>query len=263
MRIKGTRVLITGATGGIGHAITRAVAARGGQPVVTGRRVDALEALAAETGAVAIAADLADRDGVAKLLAEVGQVDVVVANAALPASGLLTDFTVEQIDRTLDVNLRAPILTARLLAEPLAAQGRGHLVFLSSIAGKVASPGASLYNATKFGVRGFAQALRQDLAPAGVGVSTVFPGFVRDAGMFADAGVAAPPGVGTSSPEDVAAAVVRAVERDLGEVDVASPQMRVAARFAGVAPGLTARIQRWAGAGALSAKLADGQRAKR
>lgn len=263
MRIKGTRVLITGATGGIGHAITRAVAERGARPVETGRRVDALEALAAGTGAVAIAADLADRDGVAKLLAEVGQVDVVIANAALPASGLVTDFTVEQIDRILDVNLRAPILTARLLAEPLVAQGRGHLVFLSSIAGKVASPGASLYNATKFGVRGFAQALRQDLAPAGVGVSTVFPGFVRDAGMFADSGVAAPPGVGTSSPQEVAAAVVRAVERDLGEVDVASPQLRVAARFAGVAPGLTARIQRLAGADAISAKLAEGQRAKR
>ncbi|MEV0338610.1 SDR family NAD(P)-dependent oxidoreductase [Nocardia sp. NPDC050713] len=263
MKIAGSRVLITGATGGIGHAIAHAFAERGAELVLTGRRVDVLAPLAAQTGARAVPADLADPDGVSALLAAAGPLDIVIANAAVPASGLLTDYSLEQIDRALDVNLRAPIITARLLAEPFVAQGRGHLVFISSISGKIASPRVSLYNATKFGLRGFAQALRQDLAPHGVGVSTVFPGFVRDAGMFADAGVPPAFGTGTSSPDQVAAAVRRAVERNVGEIDVAPAQVRIGALLAGIAPGLSARVQRLAGADKIAATLADAQRAKR
>ncbi|WP_067834416.1 SDR family NAD(P)-dependent oxidoreductase [Nocardia lijiangensis] len=263
MQIRGSRVLITGATGGIGHAIAHAFADRGAELVLTGRRVEVLAPLAEQTGARAVPADLADSDGVTALLAAAGPVDIVVANAALPASGLLTDYSIEQIDRALDVNLRAPILTARLLAEPLIAQGRGHLVFVSSISGKLASPRASLYNATKFGLRGFAQALRQDLAPHGVGVSTIFPGFVRDAGMFADAGVPAAFGMGTSSPEQVAEAVCRGVEHNVGEIDVATPQTRFGVLLAGIAPGLAARVQRLAGADKIAATVSDAQRAKR
>ena len=135
------------------------------------------------------------------------EADILVANAALPASGLLTDLTQEQIDRMLEVNLRAPIALARALAPAMIARGRGHMVFISSLSGKTASPASSLYSATKFGLRGFALGAREDLREHGVGVSTVFPGFIRDAGMFADTGVRLRPGVGTRSPEDVAAAV--------------------------------------------------------
>ena len=86
---------------------------------------------------------------------------------------------------------------------------RGHLLFISSIAGKTTVPGNPLYHATKFGLRGFAAALREDLHGSGVGGSCVFPGFIRDAGIFADSGVKLPPGVGTRSPEDVADGVGR------------------------------------------------------
>ncbi|MGV9616255.1 SDR family NAD(P)-dependent oxidoreductase [Nocardia xishanensis] len=263
MKIEGSRVLITGASGGIGHAIAHEFADRGAELVLTGRRADVLAPLAEQIGARAVPADLADSEAVAALLAAAGPVDIVVANAALPASGLLTDYSIEQIDRALDVNLRAPIVTARLLAEPLIARGRGHLVFISSVSGKLASPRASLYNATKFGLRGFAQALRQDLAPHGIGVSTIFPGFVRDAGMFADAGIPAAPGMGTSSPEQVAAAVRRAVERDIGEIVVAPLQVRLGVLLGGIAPGLAARVQRLGGADKIAATLADAQRVKR
>ena len=71
-------------------------------------------------------------------------------------------------------------------------RGHGHLVFISSLSGKVASPASSIYSATKFGLRGFALGLREDLAPHGVGVSVVLPGFIRDAGMFAEAAVKLP-----------------------------------------------------------------------
>ena len=260
--IKGT-VLLTGASGGIGHAIARSLAARGAQLVLTGRRADLLEPLAEEVGGRALVLDLAERDAVPRLVEEAGDVEILVANAALPASGTLDDYSLEQIDRALEVNLRAPIALAKLLSEPMARRGHGHLVFISSLSGKSAAPGSSLYSATKFGLRGFALGLREDMRDAGVGVSTVFPGFIRDAGMFAEAGVALPRGVGTRTPEDVAAGVVRAIERDKGEVVVAAPGLRVGAAFAGLAPELSGLTSRRLGAAKISAGLASAQREKR
>ena len=182
MELRGSRALVTGATGGIGHAIARALAARGAQLVVTGRRTDVLEPLAQEIGGRAVASDLADRDAVDRLLDEAGDIDVLVANAALPGSGPLLEYEPEQIDRALDVNLRAPIMLSRALVPRLLERGAGHLVFVSSLSGKAISPGASIYCATKFGMRGFALALREDLIATGVGVSVVYPGFISDAG---------------------------------------------------------------------------------
>ncbi len=103
-------------------------------------------------------------------------------------------------------------------------------MFVSSLSGRAASARSSLYNATKFGLRGFALALRMDLRAQGVGVSLVSPGFIRDAGMFADSGAPLPPGVGTRSPQDVARAVAEAIERNRAEVDVAPLSLRLRAR---------------------------------
>jgi short-subunit dehydrogenase len=261
-KIEGT-VLLTGASGGIGQATARALAARGAQLVLTGRRADVLEPLAQELGARALAVDLADRDAPARLAAETGDVEILIANAALPASGTVDDFTQEQIDRALDVNLRAPIALAKLLSEGMVARGHGHLVFMSSLSGKAASPGGSLYAATKFGLRGFALGLREDLRAAGVGVSTICPGFIRDAGMFVNGGARLPRGVGTRSPQDVAAAVVRAIERNLAEVDVAPFGLRVGAAFAGLAPSLAASVSRRMGDAQIAEQLAAGHRSNR
>lgn len=256
-------VLLTGATGGLGHAIARALAQRGAHLVLTGRRAEVLEPLASEIGGVAVAADLSDREDVGRLVRESGRVDVLVANAALPASGELSDYSVEQIDRALEVNLRAPIVLARLLGEGMAERRRGHLVFISSISGKVPSPGSSLYNASKFALRGFAGAMREELRPQGIGVSTVFPGFISGAGMFADTGVKLPPGVGTKTPEDVAAAVVRAIEEDRGELDVAPLPMRLGAKLAGLAPEVSAKVARSLGGDKIAAEMIEAQRERR
>ncbi len=263
MRISGSTVLLTGASGGLGHAIARALAGSGASLVLTGRRTDVLQPLAAELDARSLAVDLAVPAEIDRLLSEAGEVDVLVANAALPASGTLESFTVEEIDRALDVNLRAPIVLARALVPPMVARGSGHLLFMSSLAGKAATPGTSLYNASKYGLRGFASALRADLRATGVGVSAVFPGFIREAGMFADAGAKLPPGVGTRSPEDVANAVLQAIERDRAEVDVAPLSLRASAAFAGLAPELAASLARRLGAQGIARQLAAGQRDKR
>jgi len=263
MELRGKTVLVTGATGGLGTAIARALAGRGAVPLLSGRRAEVLEPLAAETGGRAIAADLSVAGDVDRLLEEAGDVDVLVANAGLPGSGHITTFSVEEIDRALAVNLRAPMVMARRLAEPMAARGAGHVVLVSSLSGKAASGGGSVYAATKFGLRGFAHGLREDLRDAGVGVSVVLPGFIRDSGMFHDAGVKLPAFVGTKTPDDVAAAVVRAIERDRAEIDVAPLGLRAGAAFSGLAPELSARVQRRLGGAKVADAMARGQQDKR
>jgi short-subunit dehydrogenase len=149
------------------------------------------------------------------------------------------------------------------MSEDMVARGGGHIVFVSSLNGKAATVGSAVYSATKFGLRGFALGLREDLRGTGVGVSTVFPGFISDAGMFHDAEVKLPGYVATRTPEQVADGVVRAIERDRSEVDVAPLAVRVGAAVAGLAPELSARLQRRLGSDEIAAAMAEGQRDKR
>lgn len=263
MNLGGRTALVTGASGGLGQAVARALARRGASVVLTARRAEVLEPLAAELGGRVVACDLADRDALERLVDEAGPVDVLVANAGIPGSGTLDSFSVEEIDRALDVNLRAPIVLARLLADGMAARGGGHMVFMSSLNGKLAPPGTPIYAATKFGLRGFAQSLRQDLQPLGIGVSAIFPGFIRDAGLFHDAGVEMPAYVRTKLPDDVGRAVVEAIEKDRAEVDVAPLTMKIGTVLGRVAPDAAAIVQRRLGAARLSSQFAAGQRDKR
>jgi short-subunit dehydrogenase len=263
MKISGSTVLLTGATGGIGHAVARALRAGGAQLILTGRRTDVLEPLAAELQARAIAVDLSDSGDLQRLIEQVGDVDILIANAALPAAGKLDSFSTEEIERALTVNLNAPILLARALAPQMTARGNGQLVFVNSLSGKTATAGTSLYNASKFGLRGFAGALRAELSDTGVGVSSIFPGFIRDAGMFADAEVTLPKGVGTRTPEDVARAVVSAIERNRREVDVAPATMRASTVFSNLAPELALKVARMAGSDKIASEMEAGQLNKR
>ncbi len=261
----GTTVLVTGATGGIGLAIARTLAGAGAQLILTGRRADVLEQLSGELGARTIQCDLGSRDEVASLgeQAAAAGVELLVSNAAMPASGELVDLSQEQSDRMLEVNLRAPIALARALAPAMVAAGRGHMVFVSSLMGKAPAPAAPIYIASKFGLRGFALGLRTDLARHGVGVSVVLPGFVRDAGMFADADVRLPVGVGTCSPQEVADAAVRAVTRNRAEISVAPVGIRLGASFASVAPTVAAAVSKRLGSERIAGEMVRGQLDKR
>jgi short-subunit dehydrogenase len=232
--------------------------------VATGRRPQALDSLAAETGARILVCDLADRAGLGPLLEEAASVELLVCNAALPATGPLGDFTLDQIDRALDVNLRAPILLARAAAPAMAARGGGHIVFVSSMGAKAVGPSLGVYAATKAGLRGLAQSLRQDLRAGGVGVSVIFPGPIRGAGMWAEAGLATPRGAGRlRTPEDVAGAVVKAVERSRAEIEVASPALRLGGVLAQLRPEWFEALGRRAGAYEVAAKLSVADREKR
>jgi len=259
----GGNVLLTGASGGIGHAIARAIAPRTADLILTARRTEVLEPLAADLGARVVRCDLALQADVEQLIEQAGRVDVLIANAGLPASGLLLDLTQAEIDRMLEINLRSPIALARALAPGMVDRRRGHLAFISSLSGKTASPASSVYSATKFGLRGFALGLREDLRTHGVGVSVILPGFIREAGMFADSRATLPPGVGTRSPEDVARAVISAIDRNRSEVVVAPLSMRVGATVGGAAPMVASAVTRLLGSERIAAEIAAGQRDKR
>src|SRR5690349_8415097 len=114
---------------------------------------------------------------------------------------------------------------------------------IGSLAGKAASPRPSIYNATKFGIRGFAFGLKPDLVGTGVSVTLVAPGFVREAGMFADSGQASPAGMGTTTPDHVAAAVAKAIRGDRIEITVAPFVQRTMAHVGLVSPSISHRVQ--------------------
>ena len=268
VELEGKRVLLSGATGGLGRAIAEALADQGASLALSSRREGELRDLARSLpgGArrhKAVVADLAKAGAAEKLVGEAGDVDVLVANAALPGVGEIQNVPARELTRTLRVNLEAPMLMARAAIPSLIEKGRGHLVFVSSINGKVATPRSAIYCATKFGMRGFALALREDLHPKGVAVSIVLPGFVREAGMFHDSGVKPPPGLGTVSPEKVGRSVVTAITRNRSEVEPATRRLRLASAIAHRYPELAARVQRRGGAARIADELVAGHAGKK
>jgi short-subunit dehydrogenase len=262
--LRGRAVLLTGASSGIGPYIARRLAREGARLVLSARNEKALKALAKELdGARIVPADLA-RTGEAERLTEAaGEIDVLVANAGVPAAGMLDTFSLEEIDRALDVNLRAPIVLARCLLPQMVERGEGHLVFMSSIAGKLPAPGYPLYSAAKFGLRGFAHVLRNDLHDTGVGVSVICPTFVSEAGMWAETGVKAHPTVGEVTPDEVADAVARAIKGNRAEIVVAPTAGRLSASIGAIRPELAMGVARASGAGGMTSRATAKQRHKR
>ncbi|KAA9378415.1 SDR family NAD(P)-dependent oxidoreductase [Microbispora cellulosiformans] len=233
MRLAGARVLVTGASSGIGTAIALELWARRARLVLSGRDREALAAVAARTGGEVVPADLA-QDGTEELAARAGPVDVLVANAGEGWSGPLTRMPGGTAERLIAVNLTAHVRLTRLLLPAMIERGRGHLVYVASIAGVVGVPEEAVYAATKAGLLAFAESLRYELP--GIGVTTVVPGVV-DTPFFARRGTPyARRRPAPVPPERVARAVAVAVER--GRAEVYMPAwLRLPARLHGAAPG--------------------------
>jgi short-subunit dehydrogenase len=142
-------------------------------------------------------------------------------------------------------------------------RGEGHVVLVSSLSGKVPNGGGSIYSATKFGLRGFGLALRDELHGTGVGVTVVYPGFIADEGMWAETGIDLPPGVGVRKPYDVGRAVVRAVERNRAEIDVAPLALKALGRIAGIMPTPVQAAGRLMRSDEVARRLGEAQREKR
>jgi short-subunit dehydrogenase len=181
MQLSGRRVLITGGSRGIGAALARGFRERGAEVAVVARASAALDTVAADVGAKAYAADLADLGQLPGLVERVeadGPVDVLVNNAGVSNVGWYLDRTIEEIDQVMTVNLLAPMHLCRLWLPLMVARGRGHVVNLSSMAAVFAPPGLTAYGASKAGLSHFTAGLRADLRDEPVGFTTVHLGSV-------------------------------------------------------------------------------------
>lgn len=177
--MSGKVVIITGASSGVGEAAARAFARAGAVVVLAARSAAKIADLAKSLGGLAVVTDVTRLDNlqalVEKTLATFGRIDVVVNNAAANARGALDTLDPEAIASVIDTNLKAPLLLTRL-ALPHLRQSRGVVVSVASIAGHLPLPHEAPYCASKWGLRGFTFALREELREAGVAICVVSPG---------------------------------------------------------------------------------------
>jgi len=174
-------VIVTGASSGIGEATARAFGRVGDRVVLVARRVDRLQQVAAGLpDSLVVPADLSKSEDIARVAAEVlaryGRVDVLVNNAGLGKYDWLERLPEEDIRTEVQVNLLAPILLTRAVLPAMQAQGRGVVINVASVAGKIGTPTMSIYNAAKFGLGGFSEALRREVGPQGIHVCVIYPG---------------------------------------------------------------------------------------
>ena len=240
MRLRGAVALITGGSSGIGAATARSLAAAGAHVLIAGRDAERLQAVARETGGLAMPCDLAAGDGPAALaevaLRAAAGIDILVNNAGLGWAGPIGDITAEKVAELVAVNLTAPIQLTRLLMPGMIARGQGRVVFVSSIAGATGVRGEAVYSATKAGLGSFAESLAYELNGSDVRASVIVPAVI-DTPFFDRRG--RPYGRKRPAPvpaERVAHAIVSCLERDR-DVAYVPRWMRVPAWLHGAAPG--------------------------
>ncbi|HYP48977.1 MAG TPA: SDR family NAD(P)-dependent oxidoreductase [Thermoleophilaceae bacterium] len=251
----GTKVLVTGASRGIGEAIARAFAARGCTLGLVARSAHELEALAASlpgAGHMALPADVGDAQQVAAAIERFGALDVLVANAGMTHYMPFSRLSIEQAEQMTRVNWLGTVYSAKAALPGMLERHRGHIVVISSGAGLRSFPDAAVYGATKAAQRGFAEALRHELHGSGVSLTLVYPGEVESA--LHDHELDRMPDwyrLDRRSPAGpLATAVVEAVERDRRELFY-PPNVRLLRVAHGIAPGLAdALLRRILGRGA-------------
>lgn len=248
-QLRGTTAIVTGASRGIGVYIARALAKEGVNLALAARSVDDLEHVRTEmlgfgVKAVAIECDVAKPDHRARLVKEaeeqLGPIDILVNNAGIERVARFDTTPEDWFTEILEINLHAPIQLTRAVVPGMLARGRGHVVNISSGAGKVGVAYGSSYSASKHGLVGFTHALRCEYQGKPVGFSVVCPAFVTDAGMYdrwEKGGIKAPKIAGSCKPEKVASVVINCIKKDKAEVLVNTPPIRPLVVLANIAPG--------------------------
>jgi short-subunit dehydrogenase len=236
--LRGRNALLTGAGGGLGRYIARALAAEGMNLALSDRPGEKVEHLCEEiaatgVGVESVSADLtkgSGRDGLITAAEKaIGPLDVLVNNAGLEFGGSFLRTTTEELEAIVDVNLLAVMGLTRAALPGMLERGRGHVVNVASLAGKVPPPYLASYAATKHGVIGFTHALRAEYGAKPVGFSAVCPGFVTQVGMFGrlERKVGeAPRIIGRLPPERVGVAVVEAIRDNRAELVLSPTPMK-------------------------------------
>jgi len=184
--LTGKRALVTGASGGIGSAIAKALAASGARLALSGTRVGALEDLATEIGGAAVLpCNLSDLDAVDKLVpsaeAALGGLDILVNYAGMTRDNLFMRMKNEEWDEVLAVNLTATFHLTRAVLRGMMKQRYGRIINISSVVGVVGNPGQGNYAASKAGIIGMGKALAQEVASRNITVNAIAPGFIASA----------------------------------------------------------------------------------
>lgn len=227
--VAGKTVVLTGASRGIGVFIARALAKKQATVVGISRSQEGLDKVCAEVNAmggrgIGIPFDISDVEKLPVLLRQIeqlaGSVDIVINNAGIEIYRAFQDYSFADLQSILSINLLAAMELTRLVLPSMLHQGSGHIVNIASLASKKGHPYDSVYSASKAGLLMWSDAVRQELASTGVGISIICPGYISQQGMLADTGVPAPSLAGTSTPAEVAIAVVRAIEQNKAEVIV-------------------------------------------
>ncbi len=234
-QVSGKNALLTGATGGIGPHIARSLAANGVNLLLSGRRAERLrdlrEDLRSETVRIETAtADLTRMDELQDLadtaVSVFGRIDILINNAGLEEVVPYQRQDPEQIRATVLTNVMAPLLLTRMLLPAMLERSDGHIISIASMAGRLGMPFGSTYSGTKAALSEWALSLWMELKDTGVTVTTICPGFVTDAGMFARKGRDAPGSIGSCTPEQVAEAVLKALHSNKPEILVNSMPVR-------------------------------------
>ena len=175
--------LVTGASGGIGGAIARALAEQGAQLVLTGRRREALDSLATQLPGTArvLVADLSSSEGIAALVSEVGPLDILVNNAGLTRDNLALRMKAQEWQSVLDVNLTATFRLIQAVLKGMMKQRYGRIINITSIVGVTGNPGQANYAASKAGMIGMTKSLAAEVASRGITLNCVAPGFIKTA----------------------------------------------------------------------------------
>jgi NADP-dependent 3-hydroxy acid dehydrogenase YdfG len=187
--LTGRRVLVTGASSGIGAAIARSIVACGGSVAMLARRAERLKELSAELGerAIGVPADVTDLDGLEAAIGEaadsLGGLDGIVAVAGKSMAGSVMTGTPSQWRDLFNLNLVGPLATVKFGLEHFAPDGRRDVVVIGSTGGITSMPGVAIYGASKRGLRAACESLRLELAPLGVGVTLVMPGMFDTEGL--------------------------------------------------------------------------------
>lgn len=229
--LTGMTALVTGASGGIGSAIAKALAGQGARLALSGSNAEKLTAFRSELGGdhVAVPADLSDPVAVdnlvpAALEALGGKLDILVNNAGVTRDNLVMRMKDEEWDQVIRVNLEAAFRLARAAARPMMKARFGRIVSITSVVGQNGNPGQANYAASKAGLVGMSKALAQELASRGITVNCVAPGFIRSAmtDVLPEAQKTALlgriPAGDLGSGEDIGAAVVYLASREAGYV---------------------------------------------
>jgi NAD(P)-dependent dehydrogenase (short-subunit alcohol dehydrogenase family) len=219
--LDGAAVVVTGGGRGIGRATAELFAARGATVCIGDLDRAVADETAAEIGARAYTVDVTSAESwrrfVDAVLADCDRIDVLVNNAGvMPLGGVLEESDATS-RMTMNVNVWGPLHGMRMVLPGMVERGRGHIVNVASMAGKLPVPGMAVYNASKFGAVGLSAAVRAEFAPAGVSVSTILPSAVRT-GL--SSGVPLGGGMPTVDPEDVAEAIVRTLDHRRAETAV-------------------------------------------